>query len=338
MQILITTSALSRPKVFQFTPWSLVLTGLALIIPLMILSLIVYHAVVLKAAHERWPIISEAVRFVERQELAQRDRFMRENLDAMAEKVGEMQARLLRLEAVSERVAGMAGMKAEEFKAIEAPTPAASGASGVLGSASGAAAASGGPLVSLKDTGPATTSADILAALNGQVEHLHALGERHADVLTLIESHLFEKRLDALLMPSTQPVDGPIGSGFGFRSDPFTGRPALHTGLDFPADPGTPIVAAAGGVVLSAGPHPQYGLLVELDHGNGLVTRYAHTLRMLVKQGDLVKRGQRIAEVGNTGRSTGPHLHFEVLVDGVQQNPTRFLQAAGGNNAAKVSR
>jgi murein DD-endopeptidase MepM/ murein hydrolase activator NlpD len=332
MQILITTSALARPKVFQFTPWSLVLTGLALIIPLMILSLILYHAVVLKAAHERWPIISEAVRFVERQELAQRDRFMRENLDAMAEKVGEMQARLMRLEAVSERVAGMAGMKPDEIKAIEAPAAAASGAAG------GASAAAGGPLVSLKDPGPATTSAEILSALTEQVGQLHALGERQADVLTLIESHLFEKRLDALLMPSTQPVDGPIGSGFGFRSDPFTGRPALHTGLDFPADPGTAIVAAAGGVVLSAGPHPQYGLLVELDHGNGLVTRYAHTSRMLVKQGDLVKRGQRIAEVGNTGRSTGPHLHFEVLVDGVQQNPTRFLQSAGGSAAAKASR
>ncbi len=332
MQILITTSALARPKVFQFTPWSLVLTGLALIIPLMILSLILYHAVVLKAAHERWPIISEAVRFVERQELAQRDRFMRENLDAMAEKVGEMQARLMRLEAVSERVAGMAGMKPDEIKAIEVPAAAASGAAG------GASAAAGGPLVSLRDAGPATTSAEILSALTEQVGQLHALGERQADVLTLIESHLFEKRLDALLMPSTQPVDGPIGSGFGFRSDPFTGRPALHTGLDFPADPGTAIVAAAGGVVLSAGPHPQYGLLVELDHGNGLVTRYAHTSRMLVKQGDLVKRGQRIAEVGNTGRSTGPHLHFEVLVDGVQQNPTRFLQSAGGSTAAKASR
>jgi murein DD-endopeptidase MepM/ murein hydrolase activator NlpD len=322
MQILITTSAMSRPKVFQFTPWSLALTGLALIIPLMILSLIVYHAVVLKAAHERWPIISEAVRFVERQELAQRDRFMRANLDAMAEKVGELQARLMRLEAVSERVAGMAGMKADEFKAIEPTAPASA-------PGAGSSAAAGGPLVSLRAPRPASNSEEILVALTGQVEHLHSLGERHADVLTLIESHLFEKRLDALMMPSTQPVDGPIGSGFGFRSDPFTGRPALHTGLDFPADPGTPIVAAAGGVVLSAGPHPQYGLLVELDHGNGLVTRYAHTSRMLVKQGDLIKRGQRIAEVGNTGRSTGPHLHFEVLVDGVQQNPARFLQAAG---------
>jgi murein DD-endopeptidase MepM/ murein hydrolase activator NlpD len=103
----------------------------------------------------------------------------------------------------------------------------------------------------------------------------------------------------------------------------------LHTGLDFAADVGTPILAAAGGVVLSAGPHPQYGQLVELDHGNGLVTRYAHTSKMLVRQGDLVKRGQKIAEVGTTGRSTGPHLHFEVLVEGVQQNPAKFLAGQG---------
>ena len=101
---------------------------------------------------------------------------------------------------------------------------------------------------------------------------------------------------------------------------------ALHTGLDFPAPTGTPIAAAAGGVVLTAEFHPQYGQMIELDHGNQLVTRYAHASRMLVKPGDLVKRGQKIAEVGSTGRSTGPHLHFEVLVDGVHQNPARFLK------------
>jgi murein DD-endopeptidase MepM/ murein hydrolase activator NlpD len=99
--------------------------------------------------------------------------------------------------------------------------------------------------------------------------------------------------------------------------------------LDFPAAIGTPIVAAAGGVVLTAQAHPQYGQMVEVDHRNGLVTRYAHTSRMLVKPGDLVKRGQTIAEVGSTGRSTGPHLHFEVLVEGVQQNPAKFLAGGG---------
>jgi murein DD-endopeptidase MepM/ murein hydrolase activator NlpD len=314
MQILITTSVLSRPKVVQLTPWRLALALVALTLPLMVVSLVLYHALLLKAAHEHWPVISEAVRFVERQELAQRDRYMRENLDAMAVKVGEMQARMLRLEAVSERVAGMAGMKPEEFKKIEANT----------------GTAAGGPLVSMLDTQAKGrhSATDLLQGLNGQMNALQHLGDRRGDVLTLIESHLFEKRLDALMVPSIAPVDGPVGSGFGFRADPFTHRTALHTGLDFPADTGTSILAAAGGVVLSAEAHPQYGLLVELDHGNGLVTRYAHTSKMLVKPGDLVKRGQTIAAVGNTGRSTGPHLHFEVLVEGVQQNPARFLKEA----------
>lgn len=309
MQILITSSALSRTRVWQFTPWGLILGALAAFLPMMALSLLLYHAVVIKAAQEHWPIISEAVRFVERQELAQRDRFMRENLDAMAAKVGDLQARLLRLESMGERVAGMAGMKPEEWLTLEA-APAPKGPSG-------------GPLVTL--TGSAAPPTLTLDALDRQLAEMQAMGDRHTDVFTLIESRLFEKRLEALMVPSIRPVSGPIGSGFGFRSDPFTQRTALHTGLDFPADEGTPILAAAGGVVQSAGSHPQYGLLVELDHGNGLVTRYAHTSRMLVKQGDLIKRGQTIAEVGSTGRSTGPHLHFEVLVEGVQQNPGKFL-------------
>ena len=147
---------------------------------------------------------------------------------------------------------------------------------------------------------------------------------------------MFEKRLTALAIPSSPPVNGPIGSGFGFRSDPFTGRAALHTGLDFPAAPGTPVLAAAGGVVLSAGVHPQYGQLVEIDHGSGVVTRYAHNSVMVVKQGDLIRRGQKVSEVGSTGRSTGPHLHFEVLVEGVQQNPSKFLATSGEPAVAMV--
>lgn len=319
MQILITTSTNKPTRVLQFTPWSLGLAVVALIVPLMLLSLVLYHAVVLKAAHEQWPIISDAVRFVERQELAQRDRYVRENLDVMAVKVGDMQAKLMRLEAVGERVAGMAGLKAEEYKKVD---PAASTPMG---------GGRGGPLVSLSDV-PKVSSFE---QMNQLMERVEVQGERSADVFTLIESRLFEKRLEALMIPSSAPVVGTVGSGFGFRHDPFTGRPALHTGLDFPANTGTPILAAAGGVVLSAGPHPQYGQLVELDHGNGLVTRYAHTSKMLVKQGDLIKRGQTIAEVGSTGRSTGPHLHFEVLVEGVQQDPAKFL--AGKGQAPQVA-
>ncbi|MGE5452551.1 MAG: M23 family metallopeptidase [Acidobacteriota bacterium] len=320
MQVLITTGATSRTRVVQFTPGSLALGLVAGTIPLMMASLALYHAIVLKAAQEHWPIISEAVRYVERQELARRDHYMRDNLDAMAGKVGELQARLLRLEAVSEKVADMAGMKPAELKAIDAPGKPAS------------APAMGGPLVSMVQDHPPPSNAASAAQLTQQLEALQALSERNTDIFTLIESRLFEKRLEALLIPSSAPVVGPVGSGFGFRSDPFTHRTALHTGLDFPGDLGTPILAAAGGMVLSAGPHPEYGQLVELDHGNGLVTRYAHTSKMLVKQGDLIKRGQKIAEIGSTGRSTGPHLHFEVLVEGVQQNPAKFLAGKAPSN------
>src|SRR6185312_7449339 len=153
-------------------------------------------------------------------------------------------------------------------------------------------------------------------------------GEQN-DVLTLTESRLLESRLKTLMIPSSRPIDVPVGSGFGFRADPFTGRGALHTGLDFPSPIGTEIHAAAGGVVRTAEMHPEYGLMLEIDHGNGLMTRYGHTSRILVKPGDLVKRGQVVADVGTTGRSTGPHLHFEVLVDGIPQDPQRFL--AGPN-------
>jgi murein DD-endopeptidase MepM/ murein hydrolase activator NlpD len=154
------------------------------------------------------------------------------------------------------------------------------------------------------------------------------------DWLTAVESRLFDQTIQRTMVPTEEPVKGGrVGSPFGFRIDPITGRSALHTGLDFPGDVGTPIYAAAGGVVVVQEYHPAYGNMVELDHGNELITRYAHASSVMVRKGDIVKRGQKIAEVGSTGRSTGPHLHFEVWVSGVVQDPKRFL-AAGDNLAA----
>jgi murein DD-endopeptidase MepM/ murein hydrolase activator NlpD len=125
-----------------------------------------------------------------------------------------------------------------------------------------------------------------------------------------------------------QPVNVTYNaSGFGWRSDPFTGRAAFHTGIDFPAPVGTPIDAAAGGVVIATEYHSDYGNMLEIDHGNDIVTRYAHTSRILVKVGDIVRRGEHVADIGSTGRSTGAHLHFEVLVKGIQQDPHKFLSA-----------
>lgn len=307
MQIMITHGGVASTRVLNFSGLQLAAGVSAVVFALLIFSGTVYHFVFLKAAREGWPVVSAIVKLVVRDEIAQRDRIMRDNLDAMAQKVGELQAKLLRLEAVGDRVSGMAGMKPEELKPLRQSAP-GSGASG-----------QGGVYLPLD-----SPSLDQLQKLLSRMDQV---SEQHADVFTLIESRLLEARLQSLVVPSTAPVAGEIGSGFGVRPDPITGRNALHSGLDFPAEPGTPIRAAAGGVVVSTEWHPQFGHLLELDHGKGLTTLYAHNSQVMVQRGDIVKRGQVVARVGNSGRSTGPHLHFEVLVDGVPQDPARFLAA-----------
>jgi murein DD-endopeptidase MepM/ murein hydrolase activator NlpD len=174
--------------------------------------------------------------------------------------------------------------------------------------------------------------------LQATLADLDQLTNQRVDLLTVVESRLFDQRMKKLMVPTQQPVTvGHLGSLFGWRIDPFTGRSALHTGLDFQADPGTPILAAAGGVVVTQEFHPAYGNMVEIDHGSDLITRYAHASRVYVKTGDIIKRGQKIADVGTTGRSTGPHLHFEVLVQGVPQDPQKFLAAAQGPTTPPIA-
>ena len=301
MQILITDSSLVRTRVLHLRRWQIALGSLVLVGALMALSGLAYHYIFVTAAREGWPLASQLVKLMVRDELAQQQRVMRENLDAIALRVGEMQAKLVKLEALGERVTGMAGVKTDDLKAL---TVRAKGGQG-------------GPFVPL--------GRPSAAQLNEALDQVDERADIGGDLFTLAESRLFEARLQAALVPSTPPVEGPVGSGFGFRIDPITGRAALHTGLDFPSDVGTPILAAAGGMVVVSETHPAYGNMIEIDHGNQLVTRYAHASKLLVKVGMMVKRGQKIAEVGTSGRSTGPHLHFEVLLAGVQQNPARFL-------------
>jgi murein DD-endopeptidase MepM/ murein hydrolase activator NlpD len=316
MQVLITHGRMARARAMQFSALQLALLGLGLAIALLLLSGAIYHFVFLKAAREGWPVVSQVVKWVVRDEIAERDRIMRENLDAMARRVGEMQARLVQLEAIGERVSGLAGVKTEELAPLRRSPPAV------------AAGGRGGPFVA---AAPRPSLEELQRALAGLGEAV----DRQGDLFIFSESRLVQNRLDALLQPTAMPLDGTIGSGFGFRADPFSARAALHTGLDFPAEPGTPIMASAGGVVVFAGWHDEYGNLVEIDHGKGLITRYAHGRKLHVQAGDLVKRGQQVSEVGTTGRSTGPHLHFEVLVQGVPQDPVRFL--AGSLQLARTA-
>lgn len=310
MQILITHSTLARSRVLQFTRMRLVLLALGLVLALLATSGAAYHFIFLKAVRENWPVVSQLVSWVVRDEAEQRERYMRGNLDALAQRLGEVQAKLVKLEAMGERVSGMAGVAPAELAPLKRD-----------GGADPRTGGSGGVYLPLD-----RPSSEQLALT---LELVDEAVDQSADVFTLVESRLLEKRLQALTLPSTAPVDGAVGSRFGFRDDPFTGRTALHTGQDYPAEVGTKILAAAGGVVASVERHPEYGQMLTLDHGNGLTTRYAHTSRFLARAGDIVHRGDTIAEVGSTGRSTGPHLHFEVLVAGVPQNPARFLGRKG---------
>jgi murein DD-endopeptidase MepM/ murein hydrolase activator NlpD len=302
MQLIITDAWLAKSRTINLSGTKLFLTALLASFILMLVAAVLYHWVFLKGAREGWPVVGSLVRLVVKDEFDQRDRFMRENLDVLARKLGEMQAKMTQLESLGERVSGLAGIKPNEIKM----TP---GQGGALVS---------GRSLSMEEL--QTTLAD-LDRLTGQ----------RTDLMTVLESRLFDQKMRNMMVPTQQPVStGNTSSLFGWRIDPFTGRSALHTGLDFQSDYGAPILAAAGGVVVTQEFHPAYGNMIEIDHGNDLVTRYAHASKTFVKRGDLIKRGQKIAEVGTSGRSTGAHLHFEVLVQGIPQDPQKFL-AAGRN-------
>ena len=147
----------------------------------------------------------------------------------------------------------------------------------------------------------------------------------------VLETLLQQDRLSKKLFPTVPPIiNGRYSSNFGWRLDPFTGSRAMHEGVDFTTAEGTPIYAAAGGIIVYSAPHSQYGNMIEIDHGNDVVTRYAHASVLLGKVGQVVRRGQEIAKVGSTGRSTGSHLHFEVRYKGSAQNPLPFLHSKAG--------
>ena len=303
MQLIITDAWLAKSRAIHLSGRRLIFALAMLSLALTIVAAGLYHWVFLKGARDGWPVIGSFVRLLVKDEFEQRDRFMRENLNVMAKKVGEMQAKLTQLESLGERVSGLAGVNAGDIKALP-------GRGGVL---------LPGRDLSLQELQTTLTAMDQAT-------------DQRADWMTLMESRLFEQKMRNMMVPTQQPVPGAnLGSHFGWRIDPITGQSALHTGLDFQADTGTPIYAAAGGVVVTQEYHAGYGNLVEVDHGKDLITRYAHASQVFVKKGDVIKRGQKIAEVGTTGRSTGSHLHFEVLVQGVPQDPQKFLSAGEAN-------
>jgi murein DD-endopeptidase MepM/ murein hydrolase activator NlpD len=228
-------------------------------------------------------------------------RVLQEKVNALAMRVGQMNASVIRLDALGKRLTRMASIDNGEF---DFGNPPAQG-----GSESGA------------DGQPAQ-----IPNLTTMVDDLQTQLSSREQQLGVLENLILTRELNKQVYPEGRPVqEGFISSYFGERADPFTGYMAMHKGLDFAGPEGTKVTAVAAGLVTWAGERSGYGQMVEINHGNGLSTRYAHNETVLVKQGDMVRKGQELALMGSTGRSTGPHLHFEVLKNGTQVDPLRFI-------------
>jgi len=238
---------------------------------------------------------------------AEREAAQRE-INAVAARVGELQAQANRLNALGERLTRDGKLSDGEFDFEHQP-----------------------------GMGGDEASEDIPAAdLKKNLDELQKKFDTSGKQLGVLESMMYNQQLQLSAIPNGRPSQGYITSGFGTRADPFTGGRAHHLGLDFSAHIGDPVLAAAGGVVSFAGVKNGYGNVVEVDHGNGYSTLYGHNSRLIVRVGDIVRAGQQLAKAGSTGRSTGPHVHFEVHVNGRPVNPRPFLDGLDKASLAKA--
>lgn len=243
-------------------------------------------------------------------QIAETRRVLQEHVDALAKRVGQMNAHVIRLDALGRRLTQMANIDEREFDFGNPP-------------------AQGGPESDMQG------QAAQIPELTAMIDELGREVEKREVELGVLENVILSRKLNEQIRPAGRPVrDGWISSYFGSRSDPFTGYTAFHKGVDFAGRKGAEAVAVAAGVVTWSRERFGYGKMVEINHGNGYVTRYAHNERNLVSVGETVQKGQAVALMGSTGRATGPNLHFEVLKNGRQVNPLQFI-SAGSSPVAK---
>ncbi len=302
MQLIIVSDdhRLSRSVLLSWKHWLAV--AFAALMVFVGLTMALNYVSLRYAAATNHPVIRAILLADQRAEAARSQQYMQDHLSALAIKVGELQANMTRLDGLGDKLAKVAGLNPKEL-----PTAQPAGRGGAL---------------SLLPEKRWT-----IAEFREQLNALSQGVELKDDQLSVLEAMLVEDSAQRKFLPSMVPVEGAgMTSNFGYRIDPFTGRQAMHDGVDFSSPAGTPILASASGKVVKSEMEAGYGNVVDVDHGNGLVTRYAHASKLMVKLGDLVVRGQTLAEVGNTGRSTAPHLHFEVRMNGVPQNPAKFLK------------
>ncbi|MGQ0801196.1 MAG: peptidoglycan DD-metalloendopeptidase family protein [Pseudomarimonas sp.] len=228
------------------------------------------------------------------------------DVNAIAARVGELQAQATRLNALGARLTQVAHLDPGEFDFSDSP-------------------ALGGP--DSADEAGLISEPSLQVSLDAMAQRL----ARQAQQLSVLESLLLDSDVDTDLLPAGLPVrSGYASSPFGMRIDPITGRREFHSGVDFNGQRGTDILAVADGVVAFSGRHNSYGNMVDIDHGNGYVTRYAHNHLNMVKPGERVRAGEVIAKMGSTGRVTGTHVHFEVWNNDRAVNPHQFLTGQRG--------
>jgi murein DD-endopeptidase MepM/ murein hydrolase activator NlpD len=311
VQIILISDRLAKTRSVTLSSRHLVGTAIAAMLVVCAATVGLYWLTLRYVAHT--PVLQQLVLSANDAEAERGRAFVQQNLNAMAVKLGEMQAQLTRLDALGERLSSLAGFRPQEFRFSEAP-------------------GLGGAAPTLMP--PQNLS---LAEFSDKLSTLARNVETRNDMMGVLEAQLFEQAVKKKMLPTMMPVKAPYNaSAYGRRVDPFTGQWAMHEGVDFLADAGSPIAAAAAGVIVFSGFHPQYGYMVDIDHGNDLVTRYAHASKLYVKEGDVVQRGHKIGEVGSTGRSTGPHLHFEVRYRGAAQNPSKFLVSKSASTQAQA--
>ena len=305
MNIILVSGKLTKARNITLALPHLMAAGFALLALVVALAFGLQYVMLRYASHLDNPLLDRLILSTQQKQNAKLETYLRENLDAMAIKLGEMQARLLRLDTLGERLAKVAGFKPQDFMFDQPPAQ------------GGAVSALPAYQMSLPDLGQ-------------QLDRLNQQLDDRSEKLSVLDSLMIFDSAQKKLTPSVIPVTGGwYSSNFGWRIDPFTGLRAFHEGMDFMAEVGEPVHAAAGGVVVYSDLHPQYGNMIEIDHGNGLSTRYAHLSQRLVKVGDVVLSGGEIGKVGSTGRATGPHLHLEVRQNGAPLNPARFLRLPG---------
>ncbi len=305
MNIILVSEKLARARTITLGLPQLILIGMGLVISVIAAAAAMNYLMLRLASDLNVPYLQTMLLSAQQEQHEQAQSYLRENLNAMAVKLGQMQAQLLRLDTLGERLAKLAGFKPQDLVFSELP-------------------ARGGAVSSL-------SSQDLsLGDFTHQLDSLTRQLDDRGDKLGILESLFTLDSAKKKLIPTMLPVEGGwYSSNYGWRIDPFSGQRAFHEGIDVMAEQGTTILAAAGGVVVFSDFHPQYGNMIEIDHGNDLITRYAHASRRMVKVGDVILRGAKIAEVGRTGRATGTHLHFEVRQRGAPANPTRFLRLPG---------